>query len=119
MLSKILSSHFRTYLSSIEKMQSVVAGQFDVLGAPEGTAGSVGSMMTSIFSKQQGKPTTVCDMCVGQSSGSHVAVIAPSHAGMHAGGAMLCSVWAFLRLHAIVMGGSAVSSQMRSQAVHM
>eukprot|EP00877_Chromochloris_zofingiensis_P003974 jgi/Chrzof1/13578/Cz08g03010.t1 len=57
-LSKILSSHFRTYLSSIEKMQSVVAGQFDVLGAPEGTAGSVGSMMTSIFSKQQGKPTT-------------------------------------------------------------
>lgn len=49
-LSKILSQHFRTYLASMEKMQSALASQTDLLGAPD--AGIGGVNVLAMFSKQ-------------------------------------------------------------------
>ena len=57
-LSKVYASHFRTYLSAMEKMQSAVATQNDLLGTQEASGASMGSVM-AIFGKQQGKVTTV------------------------------------------------------------
>jgi hypothetical protein len=57
-LSKVYASHFRTYLSAMEKLQSVVATQNDLLGTQEASGASMGSVM-AIFGKQQGKVTTV------------------------------------------------------------
>ncbi|GMH45399.1 hypothetical protein BSKO_13356 [Bryopsis sp. KO-2023] len=46
-LSKVLSQHFRSYLTDIEKMQTSVANRSDVLGADES---SVALGITSLFS---------------------------------------------------------------------
>jgi len=56
-LSRIYSSHFRTYLGSMEKMQAVVAQQSDVLGIAENPGGG-GSMLGGLFSKNTARATT-------------------------------------------------------------
>jgi hypothetical protein len=56
-MSRILSSHFRTYLSGMEKMLSALAHESDVLGVNEG-GGSVG-MLTGLFSKAARGQTSV------------------------------------------------------------
>lgn len=53
-MSRILSSYFRTYLSGMEKMQVAVAHQADVLGVPEPGASSGpggGGVLTGLFNK--------------------------------------------------------------------
>lgn len=57
MLSRILSSHFKTYLGAMDKMHAAVAGQQDVLGAPEGGGAAAG--LSSLFAKSAARPTTV------------------------------------------------------------
>lgn len=56
-VSKILAAHFKTYLSAMEKMQSDVAGQADVLGAPEG--GGASGAVLGLFGKSSSRATTV------------------------------------------------------------
>ncbi len=56
-LSRILSSHFKTYLGAMDKMHAAVAGQGDVLGAPEGGGAAAG--LSSLFAKSAARPTTV------------------------------------------------------------
>lgn len=69
-VSKVLASHFKTYLSAMEKMVSPVAGQGDVLGvAPDSGAGAsslaqfgggvLGAM--GLFGAAKGRPTSVSE----------------------------------------------------------
>ncbi|KAG2482867.1 hypothetical protein HYH03_018212 [Edaphochlamys debaryana] len=63
-LSKILASHFRTYLGAMEKMQASVAGAGDVLGAPESGAGGGG--LGGLFGgKSAARPTTEATFSLG------------------------------------------------------
>ncbi|KAG2445494.1 hypothetical protein HXX76_000110 [Chlamydomonas incerta] len=63
-LSKILASHFRTYLGAMEKMQTAVAGPNDVLGAPESSGGGGG--LGSLFGKGAARPTTEATFSLGE-----------------------------------------------------
>lgn len=56
LLSKILSSHFRTYLTAMEKLYQVAATQVDVIGVPEATSNSVNVL--SLFTKDRARSAT-------------------------------------------------------------
>jgi hypothetical protein len=52
-----MSAQFKIYLGAMEKMQTAVATQVDVLGAPEGAGAGAG--MLSLFNKSTARITTV------------------------------------------------------------
>ena len=66
-MSRILSTHFRTYLAGLEKMQTAVALQTDVLGVPDQSMGGGGggaaaagvAVLTGLFNKAVARATTV------------------------------------------------------------
>jgi hypothetical protein len=51
-LGKIYASHFRSYLSSMERMQHAVASQADVIGVADAPAVHVNNVL-SLFGKAQ------------------------------------------------------------------
>ncbi|KXZ50200.1 hypothetical protein GPECTOR_17g837 [Gonium pectorale] len=66
-LSRILASHFRTYLGAMEKMQAAVAGPTDVLGAPEaGASGGGGAGLGALFGKTAVRATTEATFSLGE-----------------------------------------------------